>query len=133
MEIWDLYNGERQPLNKTHVRGQSLSPGEYHVIVEIWTVNSEGRLLLTLRHPDKDIFPGFWENTGGSILAGETSRQGAVRELFEETGIAVEESELHYLGTRREESAHADTYIVKKDAAIEILLCRKAKRSPPNG
>ena len=33
-------------------------------------------------------------NTGGSVLAGETSRQGAVRELKEETGIGVSEEEL---------------------------------------
>jgi len=39
-----------------------------------------------LRHPNKKEYSNYWENTGGSVLSGETSKVGAIRELFEETG-----------------------------------------------
>lgn len=121
MEKWDLLDENRQPLNKTHTRGEAMIPGEYHVAVGIWTINSKNEILLTLRHPDKEDYPDVWENTGGSILAGETSRQGAVRELFEETGIHTEEHELIFLGTEKEKNAFMDAYLVKKDVPVELL------------
>ena len=34
-ELWDLYDGRRRPLGKTHRRGLPLAPGEYHLVVEI--------------------------------------------------------------------------------------------------
>ena len=82
--------------------------GEYHIVVEVWTVNNDGEILLTLRHPDKKEYPNFLENTGGSTVAGETSREGAVRELFEETGIVAAENELFYLGTNIGKAAFID-------------------------
>ena len=29
MEYWDLYNKDKQKLNKTHLRGEKLNPNEY--------------------------------------------------------------------------------------------------------
>ena len=53
MEKWDLFDEKRQPLNRTHTRGNEMVIGEYHIVVEIWTVNTDKEILLTLRHPDK--------------------------------------------------------------------------------
>lgn len=39
--------------------------------------------------------PGFWQSVTGSLEAGETPRQAALREIEEETGIHVAESSLH--------------------------------------
>ena len=125
MEIWDLYDENRQPLNKTHVRGDSMVPGEYHTVVAVWTVNSKGEILLTLRHPHKQKHPNMWENTCGSVLAGEGSKAGTVRELKEETGITVTESDLIMMGTRKESSSFVDTYLIHKDAKIEDLTMQE--------
>lgn len=122
MEIWDLFDENREPLGRFHNRCDAMVIGEYHIVVDVWTVNSKREILLTLRHPDKEMFPNLWENTGGSILAGETSRQGAVRELLEETGISSTENELVFLGSLQEETAFIDSYIVKKDIEIEDLI-----------
>ncbi|WP_367891691.1 NUDIX domain-containing protein [Holdemania filiformis] len=43
-------------------------------------------LLRTQRHPDKP-YGLVWEMNGGSVLAGETNRKGACRELCEEAGL----------------------------------------------
>ena len=122
MEYWDLLNQKRQATGLTHRRGDPVPSSLYHVVVEIWTYNSKQEVLLTLRHPDKH-YGLYWETTAGSIIAGETSRQGAVRELYEETGISAHEKDLVLLGTQREEHSFIDTYITKKDFDLsEVVL-----------
>ena len=81
MESCDLFDEERNPLFRTRLRGTLCLPGEFHVVVYIWTVDSRGNILLTLRDSVKESYPDHWENTGGSVLAGETSIHAAVREL----------------------------------------------------
>ena len=39
MEMWDCYTWDRQKLDHQHPRGVPLAQGEYHLVVEIWTVN----------------------------------------------------------------------------------------------
>lgn len=121
MELWDLYDRERRLLGRTHVRGVPCKPGEYHLVVTIWTVNSSGNILLTLRDSAKESFPNTWENTGGSALAGETSRGAAVRELLEETGITAAEEELLLLGSQAARDSLYDHYLLRRDIALDEL------------
>jgi len=48
IELWDLYDENRNSLNKTHISGYEKLPGEYHIVSEIWTINEKGEILLTL-------------------------------------------------------------------------------------
>ena len=86
MELWDLYDSERNPLGRTHVRGEAFAEGEYYVCVEVWIRNAKGEFLIQKRHPDKKA-GNQWEFVGGGTLAGETTLQSAVREIGEETGV----------------------------------------------
>jgi 8-oxo-dGTP diphosphatase len=112
-EYWDLYDTDRNPLGRTHQRGLPLEEGTYHVVVAVWTLNAEGKLLLTLRSAEKELYPNLWENTSGSVLSGEESRTAALRELSEETGIVVTEEQLHFLGTARKAASFVDIYLVR--------------------
>ena len=87
-ELWDVYDAQRNRKPGSHVRGTLLAPGDFHLVVEIWTFTPDGRVLLTLRHPKKH-FGGKWECTGGSVVQGEDSLTGARRELLEETGLSM--------------------------------------------
>jgi len=127
MESWDLFDENRKALNRAIKRGEEKKQGEYHIVVSIWTVNSKGEILVTLRDPHKEVYPNTWENTGGSVLVGETSRQGAVRELYEETGISALEDELILLGTFKEESAFVDIYLLKRDIGLEELTMQEGE------
>lgn len=127
MEMWDLFDEKRRPLFRTHQRGKMKHPGEYHVVVEIWTVDSGRNILLTLRDPNKEVYPNKWEVTTGSALAGETSRQAAVRELREETGILAAEEELLFLASYREPSAFVDTYLLRRDIAATQLALQEGE------
>lgn len=88
-ELWDLYNQERQKTGILHKRGQSIPQGLYHLVVSVWIVNSRGEYLMSQRHPNKP-YPEYWECTGGSVLTGESSIQGAVREVKEELGLTLD-------------------------------------------
>ncbi|MDO4300368.1 MAG: NUDIX domain-containing protein [Clostridia bacterium] len=123
MELWDLYDKNRKPLNKIHKRGDALAKGEYHLAVSVAAVNDKNEILLTLRSKDKYPYPNCWEITTGSCLAGENSRTGAKRELFEETGISADIEDLIYIDTICDDKDNfiLDFFIVKKNIAAEKL------------
>lgn len=82
VEFWDLYDINRNKLGRLHERGIPLSSGEYHLAVEIWVKNSNNKILLTQRHPDKP-WGSYWESTVGSVVAGEDSLSGAKRNGYQ--------------------------------------------------
>lgn len=86
MEIWDLYDKNRNIIGE-HIRGEALPDNGYHLIVHVWIKNSKGQYLIAQRAADRKSFPLFWECPGGAVLQGETSLQGALREVKEEVGI----------------------------------------------
>ncbi|MBD5152875.1 MAG: NUDIX hydrolase [Oscillibacter sp.] len=93
-ELWDARDREGNLLGFDIVRGEPMPEGVYHLVAEIFAVTTDGRVLVTKRHPDK-AWGGYWEYTGGSVVKGETPLQGALRELHEETGIVVSEQDMH--------------------------------------
>lgn len=113
-EYWDLYDADRAPLGRTIKRGDAFAEGEYYVCCEVWMQNSEGKLLMTQRHPDKKA-GGLWEFTGGGVLAGETTKQAALRELSEELGVTAEEADLSLLEVYQHKNYFMDIYVAKKD------------------
>ena len=97
MEIWDLYdeNGNKTGETWERSRAKEIPEGRYHIVCDILIRHADGEFLLTLRDPNKDIYPGCWEaSAGGSALAGETPEEGARREMLEETGLKAEKLEL---------------------------------------
>lgn len=85
-EMFDLYDEDLRPLGEMCERGDTVPRGKYHIVVTVLPVNFESRILITKRAAEKP-YGGLWEITGGSVIAGETPLQGAVRELREETGL----------------------------------------------
>lgn len=120
MELWDLYDKDRLKLGKTHERGKPITEGEYHIVADVWSINKEGMILITQRHPDKP-YGLLWECSGGSITVGETSLVGAARELKEEVGLDVKADELELLHTIRLSDRFVDTYITCQDFKIKDL------------
>jgi 8-oxo-dGTP pyrophosphatase MutT (NUDIX family) len=89
------------------------------VIVQALVVR-EGRLLLLHRAAHRDHAPGMWEPVTGKLDAGEDPREGAAREVREETGLAVELARRPY-----------DTFFfkrgVKQDNAVAITFMARAR------
>lgn len=87
MELWDLYTENREPTGKTHIRGEMLPDDLYHLVVHVWIKNKQGKYLISQRSVSRPNCPLMWECVGGSVLSGENSYQGALRETMEEVGI----------------------------------------------
>ena len=87
MELWDLYNEKRELTGMTHIRGQKVPQGFYHLVVHVWIRNSKGEYLISQRSADRPAYPLMWECVGGSAVAGEDSLMAALRETKEEVGI----------------------------------------------
>lgn len=120
MEFFDLYSVNRQPLGRKVLRGAPIPHGEYHIVVQVMTINSSGEILLTQRVPEKTS-GGKWECSGGCAVAGETSREAAARELFEETGIMADENELDLEWSLTTDSMLRDFYILVKDVPLSAM------------
>ncbi len=68
----------------------------YRIVTLIYCVR-EGRVLLLRRR--KPPYAGYWVAPGGKVERGESPHEGAVRELREESGLAVERAELRAVVT----------------------------------
>jgi len=88
-EFWDIVDENGNKTGRLHERGTPMQNGEYHLSVSVWIINSEGKFLISKRMPTKN-FPGMWEPTGGSAIAGEDSLSAALRETKEELGITLD-------------------------------------------
>jgi mutator protein MutT len=121
MEWNDIYDKDRNLTGRTHRRGTPWQKGEYGLVVCVWVYDGKGKLLLTRRAPEKS-FAGTWENSGGAVRAGETSRQAIARELFEETGIRADPEEFVLLASDRDRSAHYDFYCIKRQTPLDEIV-----------
>jgi ADP-ribose pyrophosphatase YjhB (NUDIX family) len=79
----------------------------------------DGRLLVVRR--GRPPGAGLWSVPGGRVEAGETSAQAAVREVAEETGLAVTARGL--VGTVERDAPGRDVYVVDD---LECVLAEGA-------
>lgn len=122
MEIWDIYDGDRVKTGRTISRAERLSEGEYHIVVHILIMNSKNEMLIQKRTLTKDKWPGYWDiSVGGSIVAGEDSRIGAIREAKEEIGYDVNLENIRPAITFNFERGFDDYYIILDEPDIAKL------------
>ena len=123
-EFWDVYDKDRNKTGKLAQRGvDKLKEGEYHIVVTAVILNSKNEILITQRAPFK-TFPLMWECNGGSILAGETSLEGVIREIKEEVGIGLNEKDGVFLKTLERSCVppdFKDVWIFRKNVPDEEI------------
>ena len=123
-ELWDIYDENRKKTGKTGERGKiKFQKGEYHILVTSLILNSKNEILITKRAEHKK-FGLMWECNGGSILAGETSLQGVIRELKEELGLEFTPEEAIFLKEIRRDKVppdFKDLWLFRKDVEIKDI------------
>ena len=114
MELWDIYDENKRLTGRTMQRNDwNMKPGEYHLTVLGVIRHTNGRYLITKRVMTKSWAPGWWEVSGGGVMAGEDSRTAVLREIREETGLDVSDWEGGYLFSyRRDNPKEKDNYFV---------------------
>ncbi len=122
MELHDLYDLDRNKLNKTMMRGEKQPEGAYRIIVHICIFNSKGEMLIQQRQPFKQGFSNMWDITvGGSAVSGDDSRMAAHRELLEELGIDYDFSGLRPALTVNFSLGFDDMYVITEDVDLDTL------------
>lgn len=120
-EYYDVLDVFRRPTGRVRPRGEALQDGEYRNGAEIWVFNTDGRLMITRRHPEKDAHPGKWECTGGLVRSGDSTFVAILREAEEEIGIAFAPGEVRRVATRLCGREYLDIYTARTDRPISSL------------
>lgn len=133
MEYWDIYDKNKQPTGRLMKRNDwILKDDEYHLTALGVVRHTDGRFLITKRAMDKHWAPGWWEVSGGAVMAGENSADAAKREVLEETGIDVSHAKQEFvLSYHRENPGEGDNYFVDvyrftldfSEKDVKPLLC----------
>ena len=108
-ELIDILTPEGTPTGKTALKSEAHKNGWFHATVHIWLFTKEGKILLQKRALTKKVFPGFWDiSVAGHVAAGEGILDGAKREVLEEIGLELKETDLIKIGTRIHQVTHAN-------------------------
>lgn len=127
-EIWDVLDNDGNFTGKTVTRGQYfLKPGEYHLVVHIWIVSPDGKLLIQKRSDNKKLMPGEWAATGGAAVSGESSYNAARRELFEELGIKSDEKTLKKVLSLKRRNSLLDVWMIVSDVSVGDLVLQESE------
>lgn len=128
VELWDVLDPEGKPTGRRIVRGTGiLRPGEYHLVVHIWIISADGKILIQRRSDEKKLMPGEWAATGGAAISGESSFEAAKRELFEELGIKANKDNLVKLLRLKRKNSFLDVWITTTDIPAEKLILQKSE------
>lgn len=123
MELLDIYTENKELTGKTIERHENrglLKEGEYFLFEQAWVLNSNREILLTRRAPNKK-YAGMWEPTSGHVISGETSLNAIKRELYEEIGINIKDSEIKLVKSFIDKKSIKEIWVVKKDVCVEQL------------
>lgn len=121
MELVDVYNERCEKFGYTKER-KSLKDDEYRLSSFIWIINDNDKVLLQQRPSNTKKMPNMWGATAGGVVAGETSVDGAVRELKEELGIDIIKDELVFIGSYKRINDFVNVFLCRKNIEISDMV-----------
>ncbi|MEX2006719.1 MAG: NUDIX domain-containing protein [Candidatus Saccharimonadales bacterium] len=115
-----LKTGEVLPIDEVHRKGL------WHGVAHLCVYNTDGQVLLQLRHQSRSWGANQWDLAGaGHISAMETPVDGAIRETQEEIGLSIRADNLTLIGVTKAvdtipangltHKVHEWNYITEKD------------------
>ena len=106
-ELIDILTPEGKSTGKTALKSEAHKNGWFHATVHIWLFTADQKILLQKRALNKKVFPGLWDiSVAGHIAAGEAILSSTKREVFEEIGLKLQDSDLIKIGTRVHQIKH---------------------------
>lgn len=131
METWDILDKNGNPTGKTMNKGDKIvwQEGIYHPGTDVWIINSENKLLIQKRSPQKKFEPNVWAMTGGSIIKGETPLETLKRETMEELGVELDVKNAIKIKRYRTGNVWLDEYIVRQDIDLNKVVLQEEEVS----
>lgn len=124
-EIWDLLDENGNKTGKTMYKGEPVPEGLYHLGVDVWIVNSDNKILIQKRSPNKRNSPNVWAMTGGSNIKGETTLQTIEREVLEELGIPLKVQDLQLIKVYKTGKVWLEEYFVKQEVLLQDIIMQE--------
>lgn len=128
MELVDKFNKRREPLNKTSKRYDRID-GEYCTYVHTWIMNDKNEFLIQKRSANKKIYPNKWSITGGAVDSGETSLEGATREVKEEIGIDINKKKMEFMLSFKRSHGFVDVWLTRQNVDLKDIVMQKEEVS----
>ena len=88
---------------------------------DVILINSKNEILFTVRNKNDNFEPGKYCLPGGHIEEGEEPISAAVRELEEETGISLKESQIQPCGQYFDKKSHINYFCAHYDGDPVVL------------
>ncbi len=92
MEKIDIVNSDLEVVRKG-IRGEKLTSGEFLKFVHVWIVMDD-KILIQKRSATRKWAPNKWATHTGVVASSETEKTCAIREVYEELGIKLDESNI---------------------------------------
>lgn len=101
-----------KPTREILSRKEIHTLGKIHRAVQLYVFDKDNNLLLQLRSPNADHYPSIFSiSVTGHIDAGEGSKEAVKRELQEELGLFVDDANVEFLFSLRQDIEVSPTYI----------------------
>ena len=117
MEERDLYNENRELINKTILKDDVIPEGNFILVVVGFLENFEGKYLIQKR---SELKGGEWALTGGHPKHGETSLEGIKTEFNEELGVNIQEPIL--FKSVKGKNTFCDLYYIKQNIDLNKVI-----------
>ncbi|KKT01002.1 MAG: hypothetical protein UV76_C0004G0034 [Candidatus Nomurabacteria bacterium GW2011_GWA2_43_15] len=102
-EYFDILNEKGEKTGESRSKKEAHEKGLIHRTAHVWILNSKKELLLQKRASGLRVYPDCWDiSAAGHISAGQTSLEGAKREVEEELGLSLPDDMFVYLFTVQE-------------------------------
>ncbi|NLL44514.1 MAG: NUDIX domain-containing protein [Mollicutes bacterium] len=92
-------------------------------------MNDNGEFLIQKRSSIRQINPNKWAFTGGTIIAGEKSEEGAMSETKEELGIDLNINDLEFLLSFKREHDFLDVWLARVNIKLENIKIQEEEVS----
>lgn len=125
-EYFDVLDENGNMTGEVKLRQEVHRDGDWHKAVHIWIFNRNGEVLLQRRSPNKDSYPNMLDiSCAGHLSAGDSSIDGALRELEEELGLYVDKEELKLFDCMKISRVFKETFINNEFNDLYYLITDK--------
>lgn len=123
MEYLDLYDSNKNKLNKKIVRGNYTFKDNEHILISvIFIENNNNEFLIQLTSKNKG---SIYSSTGGHVTSGSNEFDTIVKELYEELGLVIDKKEITFIKDITINIPIFSLYYLKKDIDLNKIILEK--------